>query len=304
MYNLAMGDIDVPRACDSSKDSLMTTATTFSWDKDDWASLNEMADGFDEYRPAYSAGLAGHTLDVDGVYDDSGEKVVITHGFGEETLSWSFADSAETTTGEGEGYELFEMQPGLFYLHYRRNSAGHPTVVSAAIDTVAGLVTGAVGELGLEPHTHLARQRWFRGIIRGGAAETEGRGRLHERTDELVGRRVRYAYSSDDVYDHVYLNTNLFTWLCLGGAEIGVGDTDACTYWKLRENTYLFSWLEKNVGVEGMVLVDLNALRSVGIQFGLDQQSGDLVNITMGSYAHEFERAGGVDEVRPTPPSA
>lgn len=56
-------------------------------------------------------------------------------------------------------------------------------------------------------------------------------------------------------------------------------------HWKLRDQTYLFAWLEKNLGVEGMVLVDLAALRTVGIQFGLDQLSGDLVNITMGAYA-------------------
>ncbi len=280
---------------------MTTSAPTFSWDKDQWASLTEMADGFDEYRPAYSKALSGHTLVVDASFDDTSEAVVIAHAFSDDVLAWTFAvDGAATESGEDETYELFEMQPGLFYLHYRRASANHPTIVSAAIDTTAGVITGAIGELGLGPNPHLARQRWFRGRIRG----THASSRLHEPTDELLGRRIRYAYSSDDIYDHVYLNNSLFTWLCLGGAEIGVGDTDACTYWKLRENTYLFSWLEKNVGVEGMVLIDLTAHRTVGIQFGLDQQSGDLVNITMGSYAHEFPRAAGVDLVRPGPPSA
>jgi hypothetical protein len=69
----------------------------------------------------------------------------------------------------------------------------------------------------------------------------------------------------------------------------------------LRDQTYLFSWLEKNVGVEGMVLIDLSALRTVGIQFGLDQASGDLVNITMGAYAIDYGRVPPVDESRPGP---
>ena len=112
---------------------------------------------------------------------------------------------------------------------------------------------------------------------------------------------MRYAYSSDDVYDHVYLNDQLFTWFCVNGAEAGLGDTDRCVHWKLREETYLFSWLEKNLGVEGMVLVDLKALRTVGIQFGLDQQSGDLVNITMGAYAMPLGHAPGVDSALPGP---
>ncbi|MFW0794869.1 MoaF C-terminal domain-containing protein [Gordonia sp. CPCC 205515] len=278
---------------------MTTAAPTFSWNKDDWASLTDMADGFDEYRPPHSTALAGQAIVVDAIYDDTDEAVVITHSFTDSAVEWSFATDDSRQNGDGDTYELFEMQSGLYYLHYRRNSADHPVVVSAAIDTTAGLVTGAIGELGIEPDPHLARQRWFRGSIRGGAARHGAA--MHQRTEELIGRRVRYAYSSDDVYDHIYLNSNLFTWLCLGGAELGVGDTDACTYWKLRENTYLFSWLEKNVGVEGMVLIDLNAHRTVGIQFGLDQQSGELVNITMGSHAHEFGRAGGVDEVRPGP---
>ena len=273
----------------------MSTSTTsaFSWNKDDWASLSEMADGFDEYRPAYSRALDGRELTVNARFVDSGDEFTLTHAFSEAELSWRTGEQAGTET-----YELFEMQPGLFYLHYRRSGEDHPVVVSAALDLTTGQVTGAVGELGLGPNPHLARQRWFQGQIAGSAATAAD---AHEPTDELIGRRVRYAYSGDDVYDHVYLNENLFTWLCIGGAELGVGDTDSCTYWKLRENTYLFSWLEKNVGVEGMVLVDLNALRTVGIQFGIDQQSGDLVNITMGSYAREFERTPSVDDARPGP---
>ncbi|QYB01939.1 molybdenum cofactor biosynthesis F family protein [Rhodococcus sp. USK10] len=273
----------------------MSTSTTsaFSWNKDDWASLSEMADGFDEYRPAYSRALDGRELTLNARFVDSGDEFTLTHAFSEAELSWRTGEQAGTET-----YELFEMQPGLFYLHYRRSGEDHPVVVSAALDLTTGQVTGAVGELGLGPNPHLARQRWFQGQIAGSAATSAD---AHEPTDELIGRRVRYAYSRDDVYDHVYLNENLFTWLCIGGAELGVGDTDSCTYWKLREHTYLFSWLEKNVGVEGMVLVDLNALRTVGIQFGIDQQSGDLVNITMGSYAREFERTPSVDDARPGP---
>ena len=273
----------------------MSTSTTpaFSWNKDDWASLSEMADGFDEYRPAYSRALDGRELTLNARFVDSGDEFTLTHAFSEAELSWRTGEQAGTET-----YELFEMQPGLFYLHYRRSGEDHPVVVTAALDLTTGQVTGAVGELGLGPNPHLARQRWFQGQIAGSAATAAD---AHEPTGELIGRRVRYAYSGDDVYDHVYLNENLFTWLCIGGAELGVGDTDSCTYWKLRENTYLFSWLEKNVGVEGMVLVDLNALRTVGIQFGIDQQSGDLVNITMGSYAREFERTPSVDDARPGP---
>jgi hypothetical protein len=271
---------------------------TFSWNKDDWAGLSEMAEGFDEYRPPLSSALKGQRLEltcrVPGRPDSAH---TLVHEFGGDELTWTLLNSVGTTKGVAS-YELFEMQPGLFFLHYRRMEEDHPVVVTMALDTETGQATGTVGELGLEPNPHLARAQWFQGHLAGAGSDESD---AHQPTTELIGRRVRYAYSSDDVYDHVYLNENLFTWLCMGGAELGVGDTDQCTYWKLREQTYLFSWLEKNVGVEGMVLIDLAALRTVGIQFGLDQTTGDLVNITMGAFAVDFGRIPGVDEVRPSP---
>jgi hypothetical protein len=133
-------------------------------------------------------------------------------------------------------------------------------------------------------------------------ASSGSRGSWWDRTPPPTARtRTRPIFSVTESGTHVYLNENLFTWICLGGAEIGVGDTDSATYWKLREDTYLFSWLEKNVGVEGMVLIDLAALRTVGIQFGLDQATGDLVNITMGAYAADLGRVPSADERVPGP---
>jgi hypothetical protein len=37
---------------------------TFSWDKNDWAGLSEMAEGFDEYRPPLSSALKGQRLEL------------------------------------------------------------------------------------------------------------------------------------------------------------------------------------------------------------------------------------------------
>ncbi|GAB0119785.1 MoaF C-terminal domain-containing protein [Acidisoma sp. 7E03] len=277
---------------------MQNTINSFSWNKDDWAGLSEMAEGFDEYRPPLSKKLSGQVIEL-ACRSVSHPDVThrLKHSFCDEAVEWTSEESSTVKRGVSS-YELFEMQQGLFFLHYRRTEEDHPVVVTMALDMVTGQVTGAVGKLGLGPSPHLARQDWFQGHVVGtGHAGASS----HERTLELIGRRIRYAYSRDDVYDHVYLNENLFTWICMGGAELGVGDTDTSIYWKLREQTYLFSWLEKNVGVEGMVLIDLAARRTVGIQFGLDQATGNLVNITMGAYAVDFGRVPGVDEVRPSP---
>lgn len=277
---------------------MTTPAGTFSWAKDDWTPLTEMADGFDEYRPPLSPAFVGQRLEIScHVPGLPGSEHTLVHEFDAGTVHWTLEDGTAVRAGR-DGYELFEMQPGLFFLHYRRGDEDHPVVVTMAVDTHSGQATGAVGELGVHPDPHLARQRWFQGQLAGSGATVDG---AHPSTTELLGHRIRYAYSSDDVYDHVYLNENLFTWCCVGGAEAGFGDTDRATCWKLRERTYLFSWLEKNVGVEGMVLIDLTARRTVGIQFGLDQRTGELVNLTMGAYALDLGRAPGVDEARPGP---
>jgi hypothetical protein len=273
------------------------TTTTFSWDRNDWTALSDMAEGFDEYRPPRSTALVDEELTfVCRTPGRPGTDHTLVHSFGVDELQWTLRDGDRTRSGRAT-YELFEMQPGLFFLHYLREE-DHPVAVSLALDLQNGQVTGAVGELGLEPDPHRARQQWFQGQVAGTAATAT---EAHQHTTELIGHRIRYGYSSDDVYDHVYLNEQLFTWICVGGAEAGLGDTDRCTYWKLREDTYLFSWLEKNIGVEGMVLIDLAALRTVGIQFGLDQRTQALVNITMGAHAVDLGRAPGIDDCRPVP---
>jgi hypothetical protein len=255
----------------------------WSWDKAKWAPLTEMAEGFNEFRPPLTGKLAGQRVDLRchnvGAPDDA---FTFRHDFRDGGhLSWSTRDDDRVVGGGAAEYEAFEMDEDLFYVHYLRQGTPQPEAVSFALDLRAGACTGAIGRLGLEPEPSRARQTWFQGLI-----EESGTSDIpHLRTTELVDRRVRYRYSSDDVYDHIYLSENLFTWVCMSGAEKGQADTDQCTCWKIREDIYLFSWLEKLLGVEGMVLVNFRQLRSVGIQFALDQYSGELVNLTMGAYA-------------------
>jgi hypothetical protein len=272
----------------------MSAEDTWSWDKAKWAPLTEMAEGFSEYRPSLTDKLAGQKIALRcRSVDASVDTFTLHHDFQDSgNLSWSVRDAdRDVDTGAAE-YEAFEMDEDLFYVHYLRRGMPRPEAVSFALDLRAGACTGAVGRLGLDPEPFRARQTWFQGLVEGsGTTEIP-----HARTAELVGHRVRYRYSSDDVYDHIYLTESLFTWVCMSGSEKGQADTDQCVTWKLREGIYLFSWLEKLLGVEGMVLVNLNQLRSVGIQFALDQFTGELVNLTMGAFATHLNVAPPVQE--------
>ena len=120
------------------------TTTTFSWNKRDWVSLSEMADGFDEYRPAHSRTLDGQELTVCCRYVDSAEEFTLIQTFRDGELDWTIDGAAGAHSGT-ETYELFEMQLGLFYLHCQRKAETHPVVVSAALDLTSGQITGAIG---------------------------------------------------------------------------------------------------------------------------------------------------------------
>ncbi|WP_158734774.1 molybdenum cofactor biosynthesis F family protein [Alteribacillus sp. YIM 98480] len=108
----------------------------------------------------------------------------------------------------------------------------------------------------------------------------------HEKTKELIGKRVQFVYSRKDVYEHTYLNENYYTWHCTAGNEAGLCDSDRCFYYKLDNNLYLFVWLEKVIPTTGIVIEDFDTMRSYGKIYGYDgYTTGRVSNFPVGSYA-------------------
>lgn len=111
----------------------------------------------------------------------------------------------------------------------------------------------------------------------------------HPATDELIGKRLQFIYSSNDTYEHIYLNKNFYTWHCISGSECGLADTDKCYYYKIAENLYLFCWIEKIVPTLGLVIEDLDVMRSYGKIYGYEEFSmGKVSNFPVGTYAKEL----------------
>jgi hypothetical protein len=108
----------------------------------------------------------------------------------------------------------------------------------------------------------------------------------HVPTDELVGKRVMYTYSQTEVYEHIYLTQNLYTWHCLRGSEQGLADTDRCHHRRLGGGLYLFIWREKVIPTLGVVIVDWRSMRSHGRLFGYEGSDfGALSTTRISSYA-------------------
>jgi hypothetical protein len=108
----------------------------------------------------------------------------------------------------------------------------------------------------------------------------------HEKTLDLVGERIQWTYSSRDAYEHVYLNETTYTWHCISGNEKGLADTDRCFYYKVDDKFYLFVWIEKIIPTVGVVLEDLDVMRSYGKIFGYENYTtgGRISNFPVGSF--------------------
>lgn len=105
-------------------------------------------------------------------------------------------------------------------------------------------------------------------------------------TTALVGMRNQYTYSPTERYEHIYLNDNFYAWQCLDGVEKGLADVDRCHYVQVAEDLYLFVWREKIIPTLGVILIDLQQMRTDGKIMGYQGSDfGALSNFPVGASA-------------------
>ncbi|EDU59996.1 molybdenum cofactor biosynthesis protein F [Providencia stuartii] len=98
-------------------------------------------------------------------------------------------------------------------------------------------------------------------------------------TSELIGMRNMYTYNPKERYEHVYLNEQFYAWHCLDGVEKGLADVDRCHYIKVSEQLYLFIWREKIIPTLGIILIDLDMMRTDGGIMGYQDQAFSAVSL-------------------------
>ncbi|NOX51051.1 MAG: hypothetical protein GXP16_11040, partial [Gammaproteobacteria bacterium] len=172
-----------------------------------------------------------------------------------EPINLSFNTDAQLKCyGVSHRYDAVEAAPGLFLVGFQHSAKPH-----SATFLVIDFETNRVTEVGAEmptvndADTSLLRRAQQDGDLSPVRVEFHqrriGTGSVgsneHQLTDQLVGKRVRYVYSDGGIYEHIYLNPQLYTWHCLAGSEQGLADTDACTTLAIRPDIYLFCWREK-----------------------------------------------------------
>jgi phenolic acid decarboxylase len=199
------------------------------------------------------------------------------------TLHWRDVSGKRGRRWTRETYHANEVRDGIYFVDYLKHFE-RATTVSIALDLKAQIFTAVIGELPTQKETKqslldrvIARKELtcVKASFFGGSVDKPFDGRTtprHTTTDELIGKRVEYTYSPTERYEHVYLNRGFYTWHCLAGVErtdgVGLADTDRCHHFKLGDKLYLLSWQEKIIPTHGVVIVDLDAMRSSGKIFG------------------------------------
>lgn len=213
-------------------------------------------------------------LDVHGGLNDHAFTLNFSNG---RTHECRILDS-HTLVWDGREQEarVTSVREGIYFVDFLAGDAVKKSV-SLVLDDNNGQVTLIQGTLPDEQATSIsAYDRARQGmeltgveavILHGSVAGSPG-GTAHAPTDELIGLRNRYHYSPEEVYEHVYLNNNFYTWHCIQGSEAGLGDTDRCHYIKIAQDLYLFVWREKIVPTLGVILIDMKRLKTDGKIFG------------------------------------
>jgi hypothetical protein len=263
-------------------------------DKSEWIEVGELQEGFAPNSNILAPvdDLAGRTLTL---HDSHG--AVVRYRFeSPDELSWTVpADSGGGQTHHSE-YRATSLRTGIYFVDCI-DTSGPAKSLSLVLDLDQGIYTAAAGQLPTESETK--RDLYSRVQAADpltGVLVTFAHGSIdtpcsvatprHTPTDELVGKRVQYIYSDTEAYEHIYLNEKLYTWQCLKGLERGLADTDRCHHFKIAEALYLFVWREKIIPTLGVVMVDLERMKTTGKIFGyLDNAFDKLSNFAVGAYA-------------------
>jgi hypothetical protein len=255
--------------------------------------VGELAKGITENILPASNDLAGSSSRL---YFEDGTEAQVDF-IDDHNLTWQMPTNGKETCDPSEAiYRATSPRDGIFLVDFIDNRERAQTV-SLVIDRNTQCATAVIGtlptpkETGLDAFSRVQKDMELTSVSARFLRATIDRpfspvSHPHGPTDELVGKRIKYVYSQTEAYEHIYLNSNLYTWHCLAGIEKGLADTDCCHYYKIDEQLYLFVWREKIVPTLGLVLVDLDRLKTTGKLFGYEGTDfNTLTNAPIGAYA-------------------
>lgn len=202
---------------------------------------------------------------------------------GIDRLKWRIAGGA----WQEEKYIAFEASKDLILFSHMMSGDPDYANLTQAVDFSNGLATTVRAQIG---NWH---SEWEVGAVpRFGVLEygdiRPPFTRRHHFTTDLVGKSYAWAYSDTMSSIHVYSAPESYSWTIFQDNNSGGATwSSPCFYIKLREDAYLFQWVEENCnGSQGLVVFNPHILHDSGFFFGVSH-TGLRLNVT-GAFARSL----------------
>ena len=243
-----------------------------------WKAMEDFSDGIDTNRLPQTDELAGsvHTITLDDGHALRMEFVP------SQRVIWAIQGPILNGSGSVE-YDGVALAEGAFWVDIAPALAPTQslTVVFHPKTGWALVVHSVINGEDFTTETRVT-QTFHPGYV----DELAGSVRPEESRD-LIGKRTLFRYSSNHLYEHIYLSSRRFVWHNLVGEQRGHAAAELATTWKLEDGVYLFTWREVIIPVGTVFVFDYARGRSTGKFIGLSSKN-EIANDRGGAQIIEF----------------
>jgi hypothetical protein len=200
-----------------------------------------------------------------------------------DKLKWRYPGG----TWQEEKYVCFEPAKDIYFFSHMLTGDPDFANISQAIDFSNGLATTVHAQIGnWHSEWEIGAYAKF-GVLEYGDMVPPF-ARRHHFTTDLVGKSYAWAYSDTMSSIHVYSSPESYSWTIFQDNNSGGATwSSPCFFIKLRDDAYLFQWVEENCnGSQGLVVFNPNIQHDGGFFFGVNH-TGLSLNIT-GAFARDL----------------
>lgn len=236
-------------------------------------------EGLSQYKAPYSRELEGKAFDL--VFDD---------GYG-MNIAFPTRDKIQyTENGEPARMDIchcMKAEDDVYLVFAEKKNVSPRSAIILVLDMGTGLVTGNFAQQGAVASFPGLVTRTVRfGYIQNG--ERPAPADRHYFTDEMNGKKIEWTYNPFFKIIHCYLNRNEYYFALnedmrarRAAARPDEPQPDEpivviepSIFIHIRDNLYLFSWIEENggSGTEGLIVANKDRAHDVGCFFGLNPE--------------------------------
>jgi hypothetical protein len=186
-----------------------------------------------------------------------------------------------------EKYVAFEPAKDIYFFSHMMTGDPNYANLTQAVDFSTGLATTIHAQIGnWHSEWEIGAYAKF-GVLEYGDIVPPF-ARRHHFTTDLVGKSYAWAYSDTMSSIHVYSSPESYSWTIFQGDNSGGATwSSPCFFIKLRDDAYIFQWVEENCnGSQGLVCFNPNIQHDGGFFFGVSH-NGLSLNIT-GAFSRDL----------------